>query len=381
MRSYFGNNLKIEVSGESHSESVSAKITGLPAGYKIDGEKLQAFMKRRQGGNLPFTTPRKEEDLPEFVTGVDENGATTGEPLTAVIYNKNVRSGDYAGFADTPRPSHAEYTAQMRFGKDIDLRGGGHFSARLTAPLCAVGGILKQMLESKGIYIGTHLYSVGGVLDTPYSLTDVDRNALDASLKGCSLPVISDEAAEKMTAELAAAAKESDSLGGVVECAVIGMPAGYGDPLYDGVENCLAGAMFGLGGVRGIEFGTGFAASSMRGSQHNDPFCIKDGKIVTETNHHGGVIGGITSGMPIVFRVAFKPTASIGIEQRTVSLSEMKETVIKIGGRHDPCIAIRALPCVEALTAIVLADLMLAKDHTFFEKKVGKETSAISGLL
>lgn len=365
MRSYFGKNLKFTISGESHGDSVSAKVTGLPAGIKIDAEKLSAFMKRRQGGNLPFTTPRKEEDLPQFASGVDENGVTTGEPLTAVIYNKNVRSGDYAGFKDTPRPSHAEYTAQMRFGSDIDLRGGGHFSARLTAPLCAVGGIFKQMLESKGIYIGSHLYSVGSVLDTPYSLTDVDQKTLEASLKGRALPVLSDESAEKMTAELAAAAKDSDSIGGVVECAVVGMPAGYGDPLYDGVENCLAGAMFGLGGVRGIEFGTGFAASSMRGSQHNDPFCIKDGKVMTETNHHGGVIGGITSGMPIVFRVAFKPTASIGIEQKTVSLSEMKETIIKIGGRHDPCIAIRALPCVESLTAIVLADLILERDGRF----------------
>ena len=364
MRSYFGDNLRFTISGESHGESVSVEVTGFPAGFKIDMDKLSAFMKRRQGGNLPFTTPRKEEDLPQFVTGVDENGVTTGEKLTAVIYNKNVRSGDYTGFKDTPRPSHAEYTAQMRFGSDIDLRGGGHFSARLTAPLCAVGGILKQMLEGKGIYIGTHLYSVGSTYDTPYSLTDVNLETLEASLKGRALPVLSDEAAEKMAAELADVVGATDSLGGIVECAVIGIPAGYGDPLYDGMENRLAGAIFGLGGVRGIEFGTGFAASSMRGSQHNDPYCIKNGKVMTETNHCGGIIGGITTGMPIVFRTAFKPTASIGIEQKTVSLSEMKETVIKIGGRHDPCIAIRALPCIESITAAVLADLMISKDGT-----------------
>jgi len=365
MRSYFGENLKVVLSGESHGDSVSAQITGVPQGFKIDMDALAAFMKRRQGGNLPFTTPRKEDDLPQFVSGVDENGVTTGEKLVAVIYNKNVRSGDYAGFKDTPRPSHAEYTAQMRYGSDIDLRGGGHFSARLTAPLCAVGGIFKQMLERKGIFIGTHLYSVGTVYDTPYSLTDVDREALDASLKGGALPTISDEAAEKMSAELADVVKDTDSLGGIVECAVVGMPAGYGDPLYDGVENRIAGAIFGLGGVRGIEFGTGFAASEMRGSQHNDPFCIKDGKVLTETNHCGGIIGGITTGMPVVFRVAFKPTASIGIAQKTVSLSRMEEVEITIGGRHDPCIAIRALACVKSLTAIVLADLMLEKDGHF----------------
>ena len=365
MRSYFGENLKIVLSGESHGDSVSVEVAGMPRGFKIDTEALSAFMKRRQGGNLPFTTPRKEEDLPQFVSGVDENGVTNGEKLMAVIYNKNVRSGDYAGFKDTPRPSHAEYTAQMRFGSDIDLRGGGHFSARLTAPLCAVGGIFKQILESKGIRIGTHLYSVGSVYDTPYSLENVSTSDLAASLDGKTLPVLSSDAAQKMEAELSDVVKNADSLGGIVECAVIGMPAGYGDPLYDGVENRIAGAMFGLGGVRGIEFGTGFAASEMRGSRHNDPYCIKDGKIMTSTNHCGGVIGGITTGMPVVFRVAFKPTASIGIPQKTVSLSRMEETTITIGGRHDPCIAIRALPCVEALTSIVLADLMLSKDGRF----------------
>ncbi len=364
MRSYFGENLKVVLSGESHGDSVSAQVTGMPRGFKIDTDALADFMKRRQGGNLPFTTPRKEEDVPKFISGVDESGVTTGEKLVAVIYNKNVRSGDYAGFKDTPRPSHAEYTAQMRFGSDIDLRGGGHFSARLTAPLCAVGGIFKQMLERKGIYIGTHLYSVGTVHDTPYSLENVSVSDLKASLDGKRLPVLSEEAAEKMESQLYDAVKDSDSLGGIVECAVVGMPAGYGDPLYDGVENRLAGAMFGLGGVRGIEFGTGFAASEMRGSQHNDSYCIKDGKVMTETNHCGGIIGGITTGMPVVFRVAFKPTASIGIPQKTVSLSRMEEVEIKIGGRHDPCIAIRALPCVESLTALILADLMLAKDGT-----------------
>lgn len=364
MRSYFGKNLKFAIEGESHGEFVAAEVTGLPAGFKVDKEALLAFMKRRQGGNLPFTTPRKEEDLPVFECGMTESLTTNGDKLIAKIYNGNVRSGDYKGFTDTPRPSHAEYTAQMRYGSDIDLRGGGHFSARLTAPLCAVGGILKQILESKGIYIGTHLYSVGSTADEPFSLTDVSRADFDKALLSDGLPVLSEISKAKMVDELSEAVIEGDSLGGVVECAVLGLDAGYGDPLYDGLENRLASAMFGLGGVRGIEFGLGFEATKMRGSAHNDPFVIREGRVMTKTNNCGGIIGGISDGMPIVFRVAFKPTASISIEQDTVSLSKMENTKITVNGRHDPCIAIRALPCVESLVAAVIADLIISRDGT-----------------
>ena len=362
MRSYFGENIKFTLEGESHGEFVSATVSGLPKDFAVDKDELLAFMKRRQGGNLPFTTPRKEEDLPVFETGMTDSLVTDGGTLIAKIYNKNVRSGDYKGFTDTPRPSHAEYTAQMRYGSDIDLRGGGHFSARLTAPLCAVGGILKQMLEKKGIVIGTHLYSAGSVKDDPFSLTEVSRKDFDKALNAPTLPVLNEDAGERMSAELHEALCDGDSLGGVVECAILGLPAGYGDPLYDGIENRLAGAIFGLGGVRGIEFGLGFEATRMRGSKHNDPFEIRDGRVVTKTNNCGGVIGGISDGMPIIFRVAFKPTASISIEQDTVSLSEMKNTKIKINGRHDPCIAIRALPCVESIAAAVIADLIVSRD-------------------
>jgi len=362
MRSYFGENLKFTLEGESHGEFVSCTAAGLPKGFAVDKDRLLAFMKRRQGGNLPFTTPRKEEDLPVFETGMTDALVTDGEALTAKIYNKNVRSVDYKGFADTPRPSHAEYTAQMRYGSGIDLRGGGHFSARLTAPLCAVGGILKQMLEKKGIVIGTHLYSVGGIKDEPFSLTDVSASDFERALAGETLPTLSRESAERMTLALSDAVMDGDSLGGVVECAILGLPAGYGNPLYDGIENRLAGAMFGLGGVRGIEFGLGFEATKMRGSEHNDPFEIRDGRVVTRTNNCGGVIGGISDGMPIVFRVAFKPTASISIEQDTVSLSRMENAKITVNGRHDPCIAIRALPCVESIAAAVIADLIISKD-------------------
>lgn len=359
MTSEFGTSLKIKLSGESHADSVSAEVIGLPAGIEIDMSALAAFMQRRQGGNLPFTTRRKEEDIPVFESGV-KNNVTDGSPLIIRIYNRNVRSSDYNGFADTPRPSHADYTAQMRYGRDIDLRGGGHFSARLTAPLCAAGGILKQVLSSKGINIGTHLYSVGGVQDLPFNPAGVSLSDFEMVLAH-TFPVILEAAGEKMKAELSAAAGEGDSLGGVVEAAVAGLPAGLGDPLFNGVENRIAGAIFGLGGVRGIEFGTGFPASGMRGSEHNDAFCIRNGRVATVTNHSGGVMGGITNGMPLIFRAAFKPTASIYKKQRTVSLSSMTETEIEIKGRHDPCIAIRALPCVEAVTAAVMCDLIISK--------------------
>ncbi len=360
MRSCFGDSLKISLEGQSHGEYVLASVTGLPEGFKVDKDALSTFMKRRQGGNLPFTTPRKEEDIPAFESGID-GLTTTGQQLTVKIYNKNVRSGDYSGFADTPRPSHAEYTAQMRYGSGIDLAGGGHFSARLTAPLCAVGGILKQMLEKRGIYIGTHLYSVGNTSDIPFNPISVGKEDFEAALQR-GLPVLSADSESGMMGELSLAVKGGDSLGGIVECAVIGLPAGYGNPLYDGLENRLAGAMFGLGGVRGIEFGLGFEASKMRGSDHNDPFEIRDGRVVTKTNNCGGIIGGISDGMPIIFRVAFKPTASISVEQDTVSLSKMENTKIKIHGRHDPCIAIRALPCVESVAAAVIADLIISRD-------------------
>ena len=362
MKSEFGDKLRIEVNGESHGEFVAAIAYGVPAGFSVDMEKLSSFMKRRQGGNLPYTTPRKEDDIPVFESGIDKDGKTDGKPLTVKIYNKNVRSGDYSGFTDTPRPSHADYTAIKRYGSGIDLRGGGHFSARLTAPLVAIGGILKQMLESKGIFIGTHLAAVGNISDTPFSLTGVCQSDFDRVLRSPVLPVIDAEKGEEMAKVIISAMKELDSVGGIAECAVIGLDAGYGEPLYGGIENRIAGAMFGLGGVRGIEFGLGFEAVKLRGSVHNDPFTVRDGKVVTVTNNCGGVIGGISDGMPVVFRAAFKPTASIAREQDTVSLSEMRNVKINIKGRHDPCIAIRALPCVEAVTAAVLTDIILEKD-------------------
>ena len=361
MRSEFGNSLRFAVEGESHGDCVAGEMFGFPAGFKIDKEKLQAFMKRRQGGNSPFTTPRCEADIPIFSSGVEiaENGdlITNGEKIVFYIPNGNKRSGDYSKFWDTPRPSHADYTARMRYGDGIDLRGGGHFSARLTAPLCVMGGICMQWLEEKGIRIGTHLAQVGEVVDTPFDAVNPTENDFSA-VRSAEFPTLSQQSAQRMIEVLTKVKEAGDSLGGVVECAAIGVPPGLGDPLFCGMENRISQLIFALGGVRGIEFGDGFGAVRMRGSEHNDPF-VTDGAVIrTETNHCGGIQAGITNGMPLIYRVAFKPTASIAIPQRTVSLSKRTSETLVIGGRHDPCIAIRALPCVEAVTAIALFDAM-----------------------
>lgn len=356
--SEFGRTLKVTVFGESHGDYVGADVTGLPAGIPLDTEKLRAFMKRRQGG-AALTTPRKERDLPIFENGITE-GQTDGSPLRIIIDNENKRSGDYAGFKDTPRPSHADFTAQMRYGDTVDLRGGGHFSARLTAPLCVLGYLCLEWLTTKGISIGAHLEQIGSVRDNRFDPVSVSPEDFRTILRH-SLPVLSGDVCATMESEILVAAEEGDSVGGIVECAVTGIPAGIGDPLYDGIENVLAHNLFALGGVRGIEFGTGFAAAAMRGSCHNDPFRILDGKVVTATNHSGGIQGGITNGMPIIFRACFKPTASISKTQETVSLSRKENTTIQIHGRHDPCIAVRAVPCVEAMTAISLTDLLITE--------------------
>ncbi len=365
MRSSFGDRLSVTLVGESHGPYVEAVLVGFPKGHAVDAARLADMMRRRRGGG-ELATPRREEDSPLFLSGMAE-GVTTGEPITVRILNNNARSGDY-GFADTPRPSHADYTAQMRYGAGVDLAGGGHFSARLTAPLCALGALCVSALAERGVFIGAHLASVGGVNDARFDPVSVSREELEAPA-GRELPVLDNGRAEAMRREITAAREAGDSIGGVIECAAIGLPAGLGSPLGEGIENNLSRAIFVLGGVRGIEFGDGFAAAAMRGSEHNDPFAVKGGRIVTATNHAGGVLGGITTGMPLVFRVAMKPTASIGREQQTVSLSRMEETRIRIGGRHDPCIALRAVPCVEAVAAITLFDAMLTYDEERNVKK------------
>ena len=275
-----------------------------------------------------------------------------------MIESNNKRSGDYQ--LDLPRPSHADYTAKMRFGQTVDLRGGGHFSGRLTAPLCIVGGICLQYLASRGIEIAAHLYAVGGVYDKGFDLASVGQTEFDILKQRAEFPVLDESAGEGMRAAIRAAADDGDSVGGIVECAALGLPAGLGEHMFDGVENRLSSILFGIPAVKGVEFGVGFDGISMRGSEYNDAFVTDGTRITTRTNHVGGILGGITTGMPVVFRAAIKPTASIAMQQQSVSLAKLEEQALTVHGRHDPCIVPRAVPVIEAAAAIAFFDVCLS---------------------
>lgn len=363
MSSEFGNLLKISVFGQSHGKAIGVVVDGLPAGEAIDLEELNAFLARRKPGKSPLSTVRKESDAPVFLSGL-ENGVTCGAPLCAVIENSDQHSSDYTELRDKPRPGHADYTAFVKWGGQADMRGGGHFSGRLTAPLCIAGGIARQILARRGVYVGAHLWSVGTERDTPFPLRPT-RELFEA-VAAKPFPVLDDQAGERMQSLILEARQAQDSVGGVIECAATGMPAGLGDPMFGGVENRLASALFGIPAVKGVEFGDGFAAARAHGSENNDPFIMEGGRVAAETNHAGGILGGITSGMPVVLRTAMKPTPSIARPQRTVSLSAGADTELVIHGRHDPCIAHRAVPVVEAVTAAVLLDLLLEGNHGTF---------------
>jgi len=352
-----GKKLTVSVFGQSHAAAVGMVMDGLPAGVPVDREALQAFLNRRAPGRAAYATPRREADAPEFVSGLVEDH-TCGAPVCAIIRNTDVRSGDYDRLRDVPRPSHADYPARLRYGQAYDGRGGGPFSARLTAPLCVAGGIALQMLAARGVRVGAHLAAVAAVHDTAFdpvrvSVSDFDRVAANG------FPTLSAEAGAAMRDAIEQARQKQDSVGGVVECAALGLPAGVGGPLFQGLESALSAALFAIPAVRGVEFGAGFSAASMQGSQHNDAYILSGGRVATATNHAGGIVGGMTTGMPLVLRAAFKPTPSIGLPQRSVSLSRMEETELVITGRHDPCVAPRAVPVVEAVTALVLLDQLL----------------------
>lgn len=363
MSSEFGKLLRVSVFGQSHGKAIGVNIDGLPAGEAIDLDELNAFLDRRKPGKSPLSTTRKEADAPIFLSGL-ENGVTCGFPLCAIIENGDQHSSDYSELADKPRPSHADYTAAVKWGGHADMRGGGHFSGRLTAPLCIAGGVAKQILARRGVYVGAHLASVGTEDDAAFPLRPT-KELFDA-LAAKPFPVLDDQAGGRMQALILEARQNLDSVGGVIECAAIGLPAGLGDPMFDGIENRLAAALFGIPAVKGVEFGLGFGSSRLHGSENNDPFTVEDGRIVTETNRAGGILGGITTGMPVTLRAAIKPTASISQSQRTVSLSAGQPADLVIKGRHDPCIAHRAVPVVEAVTATVLLDLLLEGNHGTF---------------
>lgn len=351
----FGSKFKITVFGQSHSAAIGVVIEDVPAGIKLDETAIAAFLQRRAPGNNAFSTARKEADAPQIVSGV-VNGVTCGTPLCALIANTNARSGDYDALKNLPRPGHADFTAAMKYGGSADLRGGGFFSGRMTAPLCFAGAIAKQILAADGVTIGAHIARLAKIDDVPFDPVAVDAETLQAAEKK-DFPVLNDDAGKAMLAAVAEAKESGDSVGGVIECAAVGVPAGLGDPIYDGVENVIAHLVFGIPAVKGIEFGSGFAGADLFGSENNDDFTVKDGKIKTVTNNHGGALGGITSGMPLIFRAAIKPTPSIAKAQTTVNLKTLQEESIKIGGRHDPCIVPRAVPCMEAAMAVALMNL------------------------
>ena len=352
----YGKNLGITLYGKSHAPCVGVTMEGLPAGEPIDMAELAAFMARRApGGKL--ATARKEPDQPIVLSGI-EDGVTNGSPIKAEILNTNVRSGDYDNLKNLPRPGHADYTARAKFGMDCDLRGGGQFSARLTAPLCFAGGVALQLLKRRGIEVGAHLLAVRSIKDIPFDPVDPTAQLHTAAAK--EFPTLDDEAAKAMTAEIEKARAEQDSVGGIVECAVTGLPVGLGDALFGGLECRMAPMLWAIPAVKGLEFGAGFGAAGLFGSQNNDPFFYdQNGCVKTATNNHGGILGGITSGMPLIFRIAFKPTPSIAREQQTVNLATGQNDTLQIIGRHDPCVALRAVPCVEAAAALALLDVLM----------------------
>ena len=351
MSSSYGENIRLTIFGQSHSPAIGVTVEGIPAGETLDLEELQRFLLRRAPGQNAYSTPRKEADRPEFVSGL-KGSVTCGTPLTAIIRNTNVRSEDYAAVSQVPRPGHADYTAAVKYHGAQDYAGGGHFSGRLTAPLCIAGGICLQLLRREGIEILSRIAAIGGVYDA---------GELSASTAEKAFPVVDDAQGEKMRRCIAEAKAEGDSVGGVIECVVRGLPAGLGDPMFDGMENRIAAIVFGIPAVKGIEFGAGFAAAQLRGSENNDAFIAVDGRVMTATNHSGGILGGITDGMPLVFRAAFKPTPSIAKEQDSVDLQTLTPQKLRVGGRHDPCIVPRAVPCVEAAAAIAVYDALLQR--------------------
>ncbi len=358
MCSQFGTNIKIKIYGSSHGPLVGVTIDGIPQGKRVDMDRLQAFLDRRGPGKNQWSTARKEADKVEVLSGL-KDGITDGNTFEAIIRNTDVRTGDYDEIRKIPRPGHADYTAYEKYKGKEDMSGGGQFSGRMTAPLCIAGGIFKQLLEEENIYIGAYISSVGKCQDDTKAEETLEKLK---AVAGKDFPVIDDAKAQEMKEIIERAKADGDSVGGTIRCVTTGLPVGIGGPLFDGLETTISQAIFAIPAVKGIEFGAGFEAASMKGSENNDPFYLdKDGNI-TMGNNHGGILGGISSGMALTFRVAIKPTPSIAKEQPSVDLEKMEETTLKITGRHDPCIVPRGVPCVEAACAIAIYDRMLDKE-------------------
>lgn len=362
MSSTYGENLKLSIFGQSHGAAIGMTLDGIPAGLPVDLAQLQTFLNRRAPGQNDWSTPRKEEDRPEFLGGLLD-GFTCGAPIAAVIWNKNTRSGDYQNLKDCPRPGHADYTAQIKYGGFQDSAGGGHFSGRLTAPLCIAGGLCKQWLGDLGIHIGAHIVQIGRMEGEYFNPGNPELKKV-----GTSFPTLTVEAAEKMQAVIAKASAQGESVGGTIECAVTGLPAGLGEPMFGGVESRIAQIIYGIPAVKAVEFGQGASCASACGSLSNDCYTIENGVVKTLTNNCGGILGGITNGMPLVFRATFKPTPSIPKPQQTVNLKTGEITALQVRGRHDPCIVPRAVPVVEAAAAIAIYDMILGNTQTVRRK-------------
>ena len=356
MSSTYGERIKLSVFGQSHGPAIGMTLDGIPAGLKVDMDALQAFLARRAPGNNACSTPRKEADQPEFLSGLVD-GFTCGAPIAAIIKNTNIHSEDYSDLKDCPRPGHADYTAQLKYKGFQDVAGGGHFSGRLTAPICIAGGLCKQWLEEKGIRLGAHLVCVEGITDDPF-----DPIQPQFDLVRSDFPVISEAAGARMREVIEKAKQDGDSVGGIIECSVTGLPAGLGEPMFGGMESRIAQIMYGIPAVKAVEFGVGYSAGYMRGSQSNDAYGIVDGKVQPITNRAGGILGGITTGLPLYFQVAIKPTPSISKAQQSASFSKCESMTVNVKGRHDPCIAPRAVPVVEAAAAIAIFDAFLMQE-------------------
>lgn len=358
MSSMWNNRISISIFGESHGAAIGVVIDNLPPGEYIDTDLLGQFLSRRAPKKDKISTPRREKDLPQIMSGLVDN-KTTGTPLCAFIRNTDTHSSDYSNISKLARPGHADYTGALRYKGFNDVRGGGHFSGRLTAPLCFAGAVCGQILERRGIYTGAHIASIHNIKDTAFNRISVSRDDI-LNVRYKKFPVINDKKGELMIKDIEKARECMDSVGGIIECASINVPAGIGSPIFDGLENSIAQLIFGIPAVKGLEFGAGFNCAKMTGSQNNDEFYVDEhGHVLTKTNNHGGILGGISSGMPITLNVAIKPTPSIAQPQQTIDYSAMKNETINIKGRHDPCIIPRAVPCVEAAVNIALLAHMI----------------------
>ena len=357
MSASFGRQFRLTIFGESHGGGIGMVIDGIPAGFRIDEDAIARHMARRAPGNDPTATARKEPDRVKIVSGL-LGGRATGAPLCGIIENTNTRSGDYAQLASRMRPGHADYAGYVKYGGHNDPRGGGHFSGRITAPLVFAGSIARQLLAAQGVTIGAHIAAIGPLCDARFDPVALTAETLTA-LHDLRFPLLAPEMEAPMRAHIDEARMAQDSTGGVIECAAVGVRAGVGSPFFDSVESVASHILFSVPAVKGVAFGDGFALAQLRGSQANDPMRVAGGRVVCTANHNGGVTGGITNGMPIVLRVAVKPTPSIAQPQQSVDIHAMQNTELAITGRHDPCIVPRAVVVVESALALALCELAM----------------------